>query len=289
VRAALGLREAVDVLPVAGDHRNQLYEITRPIHAFLKLPRLRRDNSLVDREAIALRAAKGLLPVPRCLACSAPGARGRAFLITATVEAVSLEERLSRARGLELRPLFLDLRRTLEQLAADRGRLRRRVVALEPGLSGVGSAGFSPARWLGERRHPHGAMTARLPRPRVVLVHGSFSPNNILVSSGRRPRLRALLDLEAIRRGPAGFDHALLWYHLWRDGHPRVAGAWARTVLSGPRGRRLAPGFVACAAWLSAFRSLRRGPGAQRDRALRPAIESALRRLVGESVFRDAL
>lgn len=68
---------------------------------------------------------------------------------------------------------------------------------------------------------------ARLEGSRICVVHGDFSPKNILVREGRM----VLLDAEVAWFGDPAFDAAFLQTHLFLKGlyHARQGSSWAET------------------------------------------------------------
>jgi len=100
----------------------------------------------------------------------------------------------------------------LQRLTRDCGNLRRRfdtmpmfcALRLEPYLRTTGQRHPALRHWFEDEAD-------RLATAREVLVHGDFSPKNILVSATRI----VLLDCEAACYGDAAFDPAFLLNHLF--------------------------------------------------------------------------
>ena len=125
------------------------------------------------------------------------------------------------------------------------------------------------------RRHPALAAclkreAARLERTRECLVHGDFSPKNILVG-GRRI---VLLDCEVAWYGDPAFDVAFLLHHLC-----------LKALLQAPRDRGVAALFdAAVRAYFSEVRGMRRRRAAALDRrSARLLLMLLLARVDGKS------
>ncbi|MDR0854145.1 MAG: aminoglycoside phosphotransferase family protein [Clostridiales Family XIII bacterium] len=63
-----------------------------------------------------------------------------------------------------------------------------------------------------------------------VLIHGSFTPNNVLISNDKGV---CLIDLEAIRYGPLSFDIATMAGAMIEDGEIGAATEWINIATEG--------------------------------------------------------
>ena len=248
----------VTISRVAGVHRNLVYKIGSPVDGFAKFSRLRCGAAL-EREAACLLTLGGRAGAPQVIAYGPGSEQSAGVLVTRAVDGHSLDSidigslgngELTRlCRGVFA---FLeDLRGSFELLTVHRGLARN--------LVGPYASSFSPraemaALW------PSAATRfdlRGLPPQTTSVLHGSFSPNNLLASnSGRKVSAVGIVDFEGCRLGPSGFDEGMLWYHLLLDGFVGAAQVWAEVVRDRAGAVGLA-GLIETAVWLLAFRTTR--------------------------------
>jgi hypothetical protein len=259
-RFALGLsgEQPVVLKPVQGHHRNLTYEVSRPRWAFLKLPRSTAGGFDALREAISLQLLDSHIPAPRLIA-SWPGSNEMPpYVLTEGWEGVVLEELIKSGTARQIEDALGRLMSLFEAFRNVK-KLETTIKLHETRLIGPFASDFSPARWIRKNRPRLFSFAQYLRDPPTTLIHGSSSPNNVLVRCNTNGTTVALLDFEAVRRGPLGFDEAMVWYNLLVDGSRSWAGVWLQRVLS-RQNEDLVSGFFANAAWLIAFRTSRFHP-----------------------------
>ncbi len=272
---ALGCDEKeLNFRPAYGENRNVVMETLSPLHLFAKFPNASPRH--VSREKALYRLLSGRHLSPRLW--TRDGYHGD-LLISEPIAGITLENALVNVRLRDFETVLDDTWTNLVAIQHDE-HLSNWLISEVVNWVGPYARDFSPRVSLVKMDTAWDALLPMESGNRVV-VHGSLSPNNLIVVCGRRAgqdTLAGILDWEGCRVAHIGFDEAVLMFSLACDA-PRCAEIWADMV-SGQDSLR-----ADCAiqlAWIWAMRRCRSDGYHLPDN--RVSIDELMSRLLGVKI-----
>lgn len=176
----------------------------------------------VEREALILRSLRRNFPFIPNVVLSGRDSRGRSYLASTELRGTPIGDAVSGGDWITgvayALKAFGDLAAHLPAAARWRG---SDLFGDHPHLPSLLRQASTQAN--DELNRLAGEIAVRTTSEPVVLVHGSFEPDNVIVD-GRR--LIGLLDLEAARLGPASYDVASMMTSLAMSAGPGRALEW---------------------------------------------------------------